>query len=222
MEQRGVRVRTNNFYSRTVTIVSFSERSHKPGRSFQSCSSPLQHPLRGFNTHLPNVASGRNSQLSHKHALEVARSSLPGRQESGARAAGADFPQSKLQLLDGFHRLSLCGGGVPGSATSARGQASIALTTEGVGWLGPQQIDDGSVSALVSLLDVPDQAVRDGVAGALGGLGNRVQSSAAPKLKKLLAEVDCRRANQGSAVVIREALERMGVKAPPEKCATGS
>ena len=85
-------------------------------------------------------------------------------------------------------------------------------------WLRSEQIDDGTVTDLVSLLDIPDQAVRDGVAGALGKLGHRAKSSAAPKLQTLLAEVDCRKVNLDSAELIRETLVGMGVKAPQRKC----
>lgn len=85
-------------------------------------------------------------------------------------------------------------------------------------WLGPEQIDDGTIADLVSLLDIPDQAVRDAVAGALGEVRDRAKESAGPKLQELLAEVDCRSANQGSAEVIREALSRIGVKASRQKC----
>lgn len=86
-------------------------------------------------------------------------------------------------------------------------------------WLGPEQIGDGTMTELVSLLDIPDQAVCDGVTGALGGLGRRAKANAAPKLQTLLAEVDCRKENMDSAQVIRESLDRMGVKVPPKKCA---
>jgi len=86
-------------------------------------------------------------------------------------------------------------------------------------WLTQEQTDDAIVTDLISLLDTPDQAVRDGVAGALGTLGRGAKASVA-KLQALLAEVDCRGANAGSAEVIREALDRMGATAPPAHCAT--
>jgi HEAT repeat protein len=86
-------------------------------------------------------------------------------------------------------------------------------------WLTQEQTDDAIVTDLISLLDIPDQAVRDGVAGALGTLGRGAKASVA-KLQALLAEVDCRGANAGSAEVIREALDRMGATAPPAHCAT--
>jgi HEAT repeat protein len=87
-------------------------------------------------------------------------------------------------------------------------------------WLGPEQIDDGTVTALIALLDIPDQAVRDGVAEALGLLGRRARANAAPKLQELLVEVDCRAVTAGSAEVIRDALDRMRAKAPPANCTT--
>jgi hypothetical protein len=88
------------------------------------------------------------------------------------------------------------------------------------GWLGLEQIDDGTITGLAALLDIPDQAVRDGVAGALGGLGRRAKASAGPKLQQLLAEVDCQSANADSAEIIRRALGRMGIKTIPKSCAT--
>jgi len=87
-------------------------------------------------------------------------------------------------------------------------------------WLSPEQIEDGTVTDLISLLNIPDQAVRDGVAGALGVLRRRAKPNAAPKLQELLTEVDCRAATAGSAEIIREALDKMRSKAPPPNCLT--
>jgi HEAT repeat protein len=101
----------------------------------------------------------------------------------------------------------------------AREKAAMHLGYS-ISWLGPEQIEDGTVTELVSLLDIPDQAVRDGVATALGDFGQRARVKAAPKLRELLVPVDCRKENQDSSVVIREALERLGAKAAPAKCAT--
>ena len=90
-----------------------------------------------------------------------------------------------------------------------------------IGWLGPDQIGDGTITDLVSLLDIPDQPVRDEVAGALGDFGYRAKAKAAPKLQDLLATLDCRSANEGSSVVIHEALDRMGAKIPHANCSNG-
>jgi len=83
-------------------------------------------------------------------------------------------------------------------------------------WLG-QAIDDRNIADMVSLLDVPDEPVREKVAGCLGFIGPRARA-AIPKLKGLLPGIDCRRATSDLAQVVRASLGKMGVKTPPENC----
>jgi HEAT repeats len=83
-------------------------------------------------------------------------------------------------------------------------------------WLGRKDIDDKSVAEIVSLLDVPDEPVRNGVTRSLGQIGPRARA-AVPKLKELLPEVDCHQVS-GASADIRFALRQMGVKPPPAKC----
>jgi HEAT repeat protein len=85
-------------------------------------------------------------------------------------------------------------------------------------WLGRNTIDDQTVADLVSLLNIPEDPVREGVARSLGFLGPRARAAAAPKLGELLSEVDCRPQSIDSADAIRSALSQMGVKPPHPKC----
>lgn len=86
--------------------------------------------------------------------------------------------------------------------------------------IGPEKIDDGTISNLISLLDAPDDSVRFYVAGALGILGPRAKA-AVPKLLQLLPAADCLQGTLTSADAIRQALTRMGVTPPPPaKCRT--
>jgi hypothetical protein len=78
----------------------------------------------------------------------------------------------------------------------------------------PSEVDDKTFADLVSLMDSPDDAVRAGVAGALGFLGVRAKP-AAPKLLELLPKADCLDGTITSADSIRLALKRMGVTPPP-------
>jgi hypothetical protein len=79
----------------------------------------------------------------------------------------------------------------------------------------PNSVDDKTIADMVSLLDIPDDSVRAWIAGALGHLGRRAKV-ATPRLLALLAEVDCLEGDLTSAAFIRPALERMGVKPPPQ------
>jgi hypothetical protein len=85
-------------------------------------------------------------------------------------------------------------------------------------WLGRNEIDDQTIADLVSLLNIPEEPVREGVARSLGYLGRRARA-AVPKLTELLSEVDCRPQSIDSAEAIRSALRQMDVKPPPPKCA---
>lgn len=69
----------------------------------------------------------------------------------------------------------------------------------------------------MSLLDIPDDSVREGVAAALGNVGRRADV-AIPKLKELLPELVCRKESSDLAQVAPAALGRMGEKEPPAKC----
>lgn len=85
--------------------------------------------------------------------------------------------------------------------------------------VNPKDIDDQTLAEIVSLLDSPDDAVRGGVAGALGYLGPRAKM-AVLKLLELLPSVDCLHGDLSSAGAIRVALARIGVKPPPRECGT--
>lgn len=84
-------------------------------------------------------------------------------------------------------------------------------------WLSPKQIDDGTLYTLISLLDIPDEPVREGIAESLGNLGPRAEI-AAPKLRELLPDVDCGHASPEMAQIIRSALQQIGAKPPSPHC----
>lgn len=107
-----------------------------------------------------------------------------------------------------------------GATSAARTEAAerLAELTRGI---SPNQIDDGTLSELVSLLEVPENSVRYWVARCLGNLGPRARI-AVPKLQNILTEVDCLKGSKTSASGIRFALGRMGVKPPPPTCAPQS
>jgi HEAT repeat protein len=86
-------------------------------------------------------------------------------------------------------------------------------------WLGAKGIDDKNIADLVSLLDTPEEPVREAVVGSLGYIGSRARM-AVPKLEELLPEVDCREPSLELAKRIRAALGQMGVKQLPAKCGT--
>jgi hypothetical protein len=77
------------------------------------------------------------------------------------------------------------------------------------------QLDDSTLESLVSLLDSPQDSQRFWVAASLGNIGPRASMSA-PKLLKLLPDVDCvTLRGLNSAAAIRFALEKMGMTPPP-------
>ena len=81
-----------------------------------------------------------------------------------------------------------------------------------------KEVTEALVIDLTSLLDAPNDSVRFWLVTALGNLGPSAKA-AAPKLEKLLPEVDCLNGAITSAGAIRHALEQMGVKPPaPPKC----
>jgi hypothetical protein len=77
-----------------------------------------------------------------------------------------------------------------------------------------KEVTEALVIDLASLLDAPNDSVRFWVATSLGNLGPSGKA-AAPKLEKLLPEVDCLNGAITSAGAIRHALEQMGVRPPP-------
>jgi hypothetical protein len=103
-----------------------------------------------------------------------------------------------------------------GTTPAARTESAqhLAELTHGI---DPKEIDDGTISDLVSLMDLSDDGVRYWVARSLGNLGPRAKV-AIPKLKGILTEVDCLQGSKTSASGIRFALGRMGVKPPPPTC----
>jgi HEAT repeat protein len=100
-----------------------------------------------------------------------------------------------------------------GKSPNIRGVAAeqLALITAKI---KSSEVDDKTFADLVSLLDSSDDAVRMGVAGALGFLGARAKP-AVPKLLELLPKVDCLDGSITSADSIRLALKRIGVTPPP-------
>lgn len=77
-------------------------------------------------------------------------------------------------------------------------------------------VSDATISELISLLDEPEDFVRMWVASSLGDIGPRAQA-AAPKLLKILAEVQCKSYDQSSEATIPIALQKMNVTPPPPK-----
>lgn len=96
-----------------------------------------------------------------------------------------------------------------GATIGDRTEAALYLAdlTHGV---NPNEVDDETLSALVSLLDTSEDSVRGGVTASLGNLGARAKI-AVPKLQKLLPEAECLQGSLTSAGAIRLALIRMGV-----------
>jgi hypothetical protein len=85
-------------------------------------------------------------------------------------------------------------------------------------WFAPKRvIDQSTIASMVSLLDLPDEPVREGVAAALGHFGARA-SIAVPKLQTLLRESDCRNADSDLREVIKGALNEMGAKPQSVNC----
>ena len=77
-----------------------------------------------------------------------------------------------------------------------------------------KEVSQELVIDLGSLLDASNDSVRFWIATALGNLGPSAKA-AAPKLEKLLPEVDCLNGAITSASAIRHALVQMGIKPPP-------
>jgi hypothetical protein len=83
----------------------------------------------------------------------------------------------------------------------------------------PAEIDDSTLSDLVSLLEIQDDSIRAWVSASIGNLGPRAKP-AVPELLKVLAGVECTPlvAGMTSESFIRTALKRIGAEAPPAKC----
>ena len=79
-----------------------------------------------------------------------------------------------------------------------------------------QKVDDDTLAALISLLDISDNSVRIWAAIALGNLGSRA-SSASTKLLQVLPEVDCVEGAVSPGAAIRHALKRIGITPPPRQ-----
>ncbi len=74
-----------------------------------------------------------------------------------------------------------------GESSVARAKAAMHLAYL-THFIDGREIDDKTIADLVSLLDIPDEPVREGVAGSLGNLGRRARV-AAPRHEKLFQEV---------------------------------
>jgi hypothetical protein len=78
-------------------------------------------------------------------------------------------------------------------------------------------VNDKTIRALISLLDIDDDGVRMWAASALGDIGPRARA-AAPKLIRILSVSDCMTWDHSSAATIPIALKRMGVEPPSRHC----
>jgi hypothetical protein len=78
-------------------------------------------------------------------------------------------------------------------------------------------VNDKTIQALISLLDIEDDGVRMWVASDLGDIGPRAKA-AAPKLISILSVSDCTTWDHSSASTIPIALRKMGVTPPPRNC----
>lgn len=78
-------------------------------------------------------------------------------------------------------------------------------------------VDDKTIQALISLLDIEDDGVRMWVASDLGDIGPRAKA-AIPKLISILSVSDCMAWDHSSAATIPIALKRMGVDPPSRNC----
>ena len=103
-----------------------------------------------------------------------------------------------------------------GPSTTARTKAAEDLATL-TKRMGHTKIDNASVMDIASLLDSPEDSVRAWAAAALGNLGPRAKASV-PKLRKLLAEVNCLPGELTSAPFVRMALQKIGEKNLPPEC----
>jgi HEAT repeat protein len=103
-------------------------------------------------------------------------------------------------------------------SSAERGKAAMHIGYL-IFWLGRNEIDDKTIADLVSLLDIPEEPVREGVARSLGFLGSRAKLVAGPKLKELLSGLDCHPEEIDLANAVRSALTQMDVKVLPPRCA---
>jgi hypothetical protein len=78
----------------------------------------------------------------------------------------------------------------------------------------PNNVDDKTLTDLISLLNFREDSVRFWVAASLGNLGPRAKV-AVPKLLELLPAADCLNGSITSAATIREALKKIGATLPP-------
>lgn len=128
-----------------------------------------------------------------------------------ATAAAQPVPPTGQQVADAIEDVRRM------EPTSGQGYYVAERLNKLIGQLDPQSVDDKIVEDLVSLLAIPNDAIRFWVAAALGHLGPRARK-AIPALEALLPDVDCLMGSVTSASSIRIALEQMGVTPPPHKC----
>ena len=76
-------------------------------------------------------------------------------------------------------------------------------------------ISDSNISEIMLLLDIPFDPARYWIARSIGVLGAKGKV-AIPKLKSVLAQVDCLRGSKTSASGIRFALAQLGEAVPPD------
>jgi hypothetical protein len=124
--------------------------------------------------------------------------------------AQAGEPTSKQQLAEATEKVRT-------AATSLIRDEAARHLAELTRTIDPKQIDDKTITDLVSLLD--SAPGRYWVAMSLGNVGPRAKI-AIPKLKQLLAEEECRRVSKSAADGFRYALRRMGVVPPLPICET--
>jgi hypothetical protein len=78
-------------------------------------------------------------------------------------------------------------------------------------------LDDKTIQALISLLDIEDDGVRMWVASDLGDIGPRAKA-AVPRLISILSVSDCMTWDHSSAATIPIALRKMGADPPVRNC----
>jgi len=104
-----------------------------------------------------------------------------------------------------------------GNTVDDRAAAAEPLCELTRGHNNARKVDPATVQEIISLLDIPEDSVRNWVACALGNIGPPAKA-AIPKLQKLLREVDCLSVDKSSADTIIWALKRMGATLPPLPC----
>ena len=81
----------------------------------------------------------------------------------------------------------------------------------------PKAIDDRTIHAIASLLEIQNEGIRYWVVESLGHFGPHAKF-VSPKLLNILKKRECVIAETSSVPMIRDTLERIGTPAPERKC----